>query len=57
MSQDLTKLFEAVHEIKRAFGAPGDFGYETREGKALYALYAAAAELRQADDASRAPAK
>jgi len=57
MSQDLTNLFDAVHQVKRAFGAPGDFGYETREGKALYALYAAVAELRQADEASRSPAK
>ena len=57
MSQDLTKLFDAVHQVKRAFGAPGDFGYETREGKALYALYAAVVELRQADEASRSPAK
>lgn len=27
---------QAVHE---AFGAPGDYGYETKQGKALYALY------------------
>lgn len=28
-----------VGEIHRAFGAPGDFGYETPIGDALYRLY------------------
>lgn len=34
---------DAVAGIKAAFGAPGDYGYDTKEGKALYALYRAAA--------------
>jgi len=29
----------SVDEICRAFGSPGDFGYETEIGKALAALY------------------
>jgi|GEM_PF-1281355 len=28
-----------VDQIHKAFGAPGDYGYETKEGKALFALY------------------
>lgn len=28
-----------ISEIKTAFGAPGDHGYETREGRALFELY------------------
>jgi len=34
--------------IHVAFGAPGDYGYESAEGKALYALYKFQLELRQA---------
>jgi len=37
-------LSEAIAGIKRAFGAPGDHGYGTKEGDALFALYKAAAE-------------
>lgn len=39
---------EAIQLIKVAFGAPGDFGYEKPEGKALFALYKARASLRMA---------
>lgn len=28
-----------LHRLHEAFGAPGDFGYESRLGQALYALY------------------
>lgn len=34
-------LMLAATAIHAAFGAPGDFGYETREGHALQCLYAA----------------
>lgn len=35
----------AIHDV---FGAPGDYGYESREGKALYELYKFQVELRAA---------
>ena len=34
---------DAIEAIRKAFGAPGGYGYETAEGKALYALYQAGA--------------
>jgi predicted RNase H-like nuclease (RuvC/YqgF family) len=51
VAEDLREAFElvrclrrlldgrTVQEIHRAFGAPGDFGYETPIGKALSRLY------------------
>jgi hypothetical protein len=33
------RVLAATLQIKEAFGAPGDYGYESREGKALAALY------------------
>jgi len=36
---------EAINEVHRAFGAPGNFGYSTKEGKALFILYQARSEL------------
>lgn len=36
---------DAIRDIYYAFGAPGHHGYETPEGKALYALYRAEASL------------
>ena len=39
---------EQISAIKTAFGAPGDYGYETREGKALFALFKVQAQLREA---------
>lgn len=39
---------EQITAIHAAFGAPGDHGYESREGKALYGLYKFQAELRTA---------
>ena len=47
MTREIEDMLDAVDQVKAAFGAPGDFGYETREGKALYALYRAALPLRQ----------
>lgn len=41
----LGALLEAVDQLKRAFGAPGDYGYGTKEGDALFALYKARAEF------------
>jgi hypothetical protein len=37
---------EQISAIHAAFGAPGDHGYESREGKALYQLYLFQIELR-----------
>lgn len=39
---------EEIGALKQAFGAPGDYGYESREGKALYRLYQFQSELRAA---------
>lgn len=43
---------EQISAIHRAFGAPGDHGYESREGKALFDLYRFQHELRAAIDAA-----
>lgn len=40
----------AIAGIKEAFGAPGDYGYETREGKALYSAYKTWIRIRKALD-------
>lgn len=37
-----------INAIHEAFGAPGDHGYESREGNALYELYKFQVELRAA---------
>lgn len=48
------KADEEISALHRAFGAPGDYGYESREGRALFALYRFQSELRavisQAED-------
>lgn len=45
-----------IAAIYSAFGAPGDYGYESREGKALFALYKFQVELRDAiAEASKMP--
>ncbi len=41
-------MTNAVRAIRNAFGAPGDYGYESKEGKALYALYLAHAKEQAA---------
>lgn len=43
-----------AEEIHKAFGAPGDFGYETPIGEALARLYRAECERRQAKEAADA---
>ena len=42
------KADEQISTLHRALGAPGDWGYESREGKALFELYKFQAELRAA---------
>ncbi len=39
---------QQISATHAAFGAPGDYGYESREGKALYELYKFQVELRAA---------
>jgi len=46
---------EEITAIYDAFGAPGDYGYGTREGKALYALYKFQPVLRAALTAMEEP--
>lgn len=43
-----TRADEEISAIHQAFGAPGDYGYESREGQALYRLYRFQSELRTA---------
>lgn len=45
MAPELQALIAAVDQVKQAFGAPGDHGYETKEGRALFALYKARAAM------------
>lgn len=44
--QTAQRADEQISAIKAAFGAPGDYGYESREGLALYDLYKFQVELR-----------
>lgn len=39
---------EEMDATAKAFGAPGDYGYSSREGKALYSLAIARVELAKA---------
>lgn len=48
---------EQIHTIHRAFGAPGDYGYGTKEGKALYGLYQAGNGLQAAINKSETEQK
>lgn len=45
MDADLETLLAAADQVRRAFGAPGDWGYEKKEGQALFALYKARASF------------
>ena len=38
MGDQLSKVRDAIDDVQRAFGAPGDFGYASKEGKALFRL-------------------
>ncbi|TXH35264.1 MAG: hypothetical protein E6Q98_15850 [Rhodospirillaceae bacterium] len=42
----VTNLLTSIDQLKAAFGAPGDYGYGTREGKALFSVYQAAAAFK-----------
>lgn len=42
------KADEQISALHRALGSPGDWGYESKEGKALYELYKFQIELRAA---------
>jgi len=37
----IAEIMQAVDQVHKAFGAPGDYGYDTTEGKALIRLYRA----------------
>lgn len=39
---------QEISAIHKAFGAPGDHGYDSREGQALFSLYRFQMELRDA---------
>lgn len=39
LHQLISRTANAIAEVKKAFGAPGDFGYGTPEGRALLELY------------------
>lgn len=44
----ITDALDAIREVLRVFGAPGDHGYETPEGRALFALSQCRVGLHQA---------
>ena len=46
MNKLVNEMDVQITAIHRAFGAPGDYGYSTRQGIALYELYKFQAELR-----------
>lgn len=39
VSHVLVDAASAIDAAHKAFGAPGDYGYSSKEGMALYALY------------------
>ena len=49
----ITQCLAAIKEVRRAFGPPGDYGYDHPEGKALKALYAANNRLSRASKADK----
>lgn len=42
----LKKADEQINALHKAFGAPGDYGYDSREGQALFSIYRFQSELR-----------
>lgn len=44
----VVEIRAAIDEIKRVFGAPGDHGYGTPEGEALFRLFRAQVALHNA---------
>lgn len=51
MQNLLVDIANAIGEVKSAFGAPGDYGYNTGEGLALFNLYKLRPEIHDALDA------
>ncbi|GLK85716.1 hypothetical protein [Ancylobacter defluvii] len=41
----LTELSEQITALRSAFGAPGDWGYDSPQGQALFAIYKSGAVL------------
>lgn len=44
----LAQIRDELKELHAAFGAPGDYGYSTAKGEALFALYKSGNEIEQA---------
>ena len=43
----LAQVLEEIKDLHDAFGAPGDYGYSTAKGEALFALYKSGNEIEQ----------
>ena len=50
------EAMDAIHDVHRAFGAPGDYGYDSKEGKALLRLYDSTQKLAPHLPKRQAPA-
>lgn len=50
MEDLLAKIETAIKDVHKAFGAPGDYGYDTPQGDALFALYKLRLELAKASE-------
>lgn len=48
MAAAMQRADAAITALHRAFGAPGDYGYGTPKGEALYGLYVAQVEIHAA---------
>lgn len=46
-NEPLTETIKTIEAVHKVFGAPGDYGYDTPEGDALFALYRLLHKLRQ----------
>lgn len=42
------RIDDEISALHAAFGAPGDYGYESREGQALFRIYRFQSEIRTA---------
>lgn len=51
----LVAVRDAIDAIRRAFGAPGDYGYGTPQGEALFELYKQRAAVADALEAAISP--
>lgn len=54
LNEAATETVAKIAAVKKAFGAPGDWGYGNPQGESLYGLYLAAANLDQAIEVERA---